>query len=599
LAAAVAAAVWAAALVIAGGFDVRIGAFTISSHQPMRPVLLGTAALAVYAWANGISRTAATWARVVLRLNHTIVAASLAVLSLALGVSYATTVANASDAYGYVSQADLWLDGRLSVPQPWAAEAPWPEPQWTFSPLAYRPGAGPDPSAIVPVYSPGLPLLMAAGKAIAGHCGIFLVVPLAGAILVLATWGIGRRLGSSGAGLIAAWLVLSSPVFLYMLALPMSDVPVASCWALAFYFALGSGRAAGAAAGAAAGLAVLIRPNLVWLAVLPAAWLIRRWWRTREAMPRSAAWPLIGYAAGVAAAGAFIAVVFDRLYGSPLRSGYGDLGVFFSPAHLWPNARNYAGWLVETQTPLVLAGVAALAWPGRRVWVWAADRAFLQVAGLFVAALWIFYAPYLVFDAWWFLRFLLSSWPFLMLATAAVLLALARTGPAGTLAAMGLVVVVGLNGFARAQAGGAFALQHADRTYVAAARATRSLTTDRVVVFADLHSGSLRYYGGRMTLRFTLLDPLWLDRAVAWLDARGVSSYALLERHEAAAFAAQFAGQAAAARLADRPLLSVAETGLGLYALSGPPAAETIAVSIDDASLRCAGPVAPPASPWR
>ena len=49
-------------------------------------------------------------------------------------------------------------------------------------------------------------------------------------------------------------------------------------------------------------------------------------------------------------------------------------------------------------------------------------------------------------------------------------------------------------------------------------------------VLTWLHSGSVRYYAGRVTMRYDLLDRDWLDRAVEWLNARGVAVYALLDR---------------------------------------------------------------------
>ena len=87
---------------------------------------------------------------------------------------------------------------------------------------------------------------MAAAKAIAGHCAMFLVTPLSGALLVWITFAIGRRLDSDALGLAAAWLVATSPAVLAMLVSPMSDVPAAAFWAVAIYFTLGHIAALGA-----------------------------------------------------------------------------------------------------------------------------------------------------------------------------------------------------------------------------------------------------------------------------------------------------------------------------------------------------------------
>src|SRR4051812_27722411 len=172
---------------------------------------------------------------------------------------WSTRVAAGADAYGYVSQADLWLRGDLHIDQRFGATVPWPLARWTFTPLGYRPE--PDGYRIVPQYAAGLPLLMAGVKAVAGQCAIFWVVPVCGAILVLATYAIGRRLDRPVVGLAAAWIVATSPTVLFMLMAPMSDVPAAAAWTVAIAGALGHTPASAVAAGVAAAMAVLIRPK--------------------------------------------------------------------------------------------------------------------------------------------------------------------------------------------------------------------------------------------------------------------------------------------------------------------------------------------------
>ena len=54
-----------------------------------------------------------------------------------------------------------------------------------------------------------------------------------------------------------------------------------------------------------------------------------------------------------------------------------------------------------------------------------------------------------------------------------------------------------------------------------------------------------------MTIRAEFLDAEWLDRAVEWLDQRGIHTYALLEHEEVERFLDRFAGQQRA-RLAGR-----------------------------------------------
>ncbi len=263
-------------------------------------------------------------------------ASGLAAAVFVLAVVFGARVVGGSDEYGYVSQADLWLRGNLVVDQPFVRGSPWPEEPWWFSPLGYRPHPS-DAGAIVPVYSPGLPMMLALAKFIGGQDGMFFVVPLFGGLLVLATYALGRRLGSGIAPLVAAWLVATSPVVLAHSMATMSDVPVAAAWMGAFCLLLGTSTASAAGAGALSGIAVLIRPNLAPLAlVLGSLYLLR--------MRASGVRSLVHLAVfGMAAAPAaiIIAILNDRLYGSPLASGYGPLAELFMAERMLPNLRNY------------------------------------------------------------------------------------------------------------------------------------------------------------------------------------------------------------------------------------------------------------------
>jgi 4-amino-4-deoxy-L-arabinose transferase-like glycosyltransferase len=81
------------------------------------------------------------------------------------------------------------------------------------------------PGGIVPTYPPGLPLVMAAAQRLAGEGAVHAVVPLQGGVAVWLTFLLGRRLGGARAGLAAALLLASSPVFLAAAVRPMSDLP--------------------------------------------------------------------------------------------------------------------------------------------------------------------------------------------------------------------------------------------------------------------------------------------------------------------------------------------------------------------------------------
>ncbi len=499
-------------------------------------------------------------------LRPAFVAWLLAAATLGVGLTWATTAASGADAHGYVSQADGWLAGRLTVDQSWAADAPWAMARWTLTPLGYRPsnveGRAWD---LVPSYSPGLPLLMAGAKWIGGQEGLFWVVPIAGAVLVLATFGITRRLVTPEAGVIAAWLTATSPTVLFMLVLPMSDVPAAAAWAVAFYGVLDRRVAWTAIAGVAAGLAIAIRPNLAPAAAVLGLWLLHGVWRSAPHARRPALGAMMAFIPGAAAGAIVVALVNQTLNGSPFISGYGSIGGWFSTRFFWPNLRQYGGWLIETQTPLALAGVVALVIPTRRLWPALDDRASIVAMTLFAAVIWISYLLYQPFDAWWYLRFVLPSWPMLLAGTAAVLSLVGRRRsttddrrPAAVWqrrAVAVLVLAVGLWQISYAIEGGAFRLWQDERRYVTVARHVDALTPPGSIIFSRQHSGSIRYYTGRTTVVFEAFEPGDLDRAIDWFAARGARSYLLIDDADRPAAEQTLRSGRAAERLKGPPLL--------------------------------------------
>ena len=158
-----------------------------------------------------------------------------------------------------------------------------------------------------------------------------------------------------------------------------------------------------------------------------------------------------------------------------------------------PNLRNYLVWLVETQTPVVLIGAAAIVAPSATLWPAARDRGFFIAASAFVFLMWLMYCAYLVFDAWWFLRFLLPCWPFLMLGVAATALVVVRsTAPRFAMTVICLVVALGLFQLNVAFDRLALRTWEGERRYVMAARLAEAMTEPNSVIFTMQHSGSLR-----------------------------------------------------------------------------------------------------------
>jgi Dolichyl-phosphate-mannose-protein mannosyltransferase len=462
---------------------------------------------------------------------------------IGVGILRGSGIAGGADSYGYLSQADLWLQGVPRISQPAARHVPWPEGQWTFSPLAYRPS--PSRDAIVPIVSPGFPLILAVFMLAGVHCAAKVVVPITAGILVAVTYSIGRRAASDQIGAAAAWLVATSPIVLYTAMSPMSDMPAAAFWALAAYGCLHGSKSGATLGGTAAAIAILIRPNLVPVALVIALWLAAR--DHRLPTLRARIQRTILFAIPVAAGCLAVAAINEHLYGSPTSSGYGDPSTLFSPDRIGANIFRYGSWLVETQSPLAVLGLLALWVPpvsrakGR---VEMDGRSLLGIMSLSVVGC---YLVYLTFDAWWYLRFLLPCWPAICVGTARVL-----TRPSGqgfTRTAKLLLLGVGVYGLWYAHDAGAFDIGRGEQRFVTIARLVRNATPPNSVIIATQHSGSVRYYGERMTLRYEVLSERWLDGTIAWLQKRGIHTYILLDDWEHDLFKKKFAEKNVLGRL--------------------------------------------------
>jgi hypothetical protein len=519
----------AAATIATGGFTIDLPAGRISSHNLLRPaaVLLGALAIGLWTPAHRRRQFRAVIGR--LQRRASAVAAALAFLTFLLGVRFGTYAATGADYYGYVSQAGLWRTGELRQVQPAAKEVPWPDAGWTFSPLGYRPG--PDPATIVPTYPAGLPILMALAMTVAGPSAAYWVIPLLGGLAVWLTFVLGRATHDEATGLGSALLLMTSPVFLFYLMPPMSDVPVTAWWLLALVLALSRRRSAPFWSGAAVSAAILTRPNLLPLAVVIGAWIAAD--PDRSARGRSGA--AITFALGVLPGCIAVAAINDWIYGTPLESGYGRVETIFALDRFFANLVRYPRWMVETETPLILLAFAA-------PWLGSSRPRAARLFLAFAAVLYLCYAFYLPFDTWTFLRFLMPAIPLLLILALVAFRGLIGYAETGWRLPFALAVVTLLAALRWdiAQAEGVFRMRDVERRFEEAAAFVRRTLPERAVVLTKLHSGSIRHYSGRVTLRWDSMPPEWLDRAVAFLRDRERPPYLLIDGSEEEEFRTRF-----------------------------------------------------------
>jgi len=470
-----------------------------------------------------------------------LIAALAALAAATAGFVRGTYVAGGSDSYCYLSQAELFASGHVINVQPIAARARWDRAADSFTPVGHV-GAYAQPGATVPMCPPGYPLIMALVRTIAGRAAMFAVVPILGGLGVWWTFLLGRRIGGPAAGAVAAVLLAASPPFLYQIVQPMTDVPAAALWAAALLTVtsdrFASGFTGALAGGLVTGVALIVRPNLLPLAAVAALVVFTR----RGVTMRAALRTWIGFFAGAAPFAVAVAMLQNTMYGGPFRSGYGDLDFLFRLEHVWPNLQRYPVWLLQTETSIVLLALGApfLARAGREcVWLLA-----------FVAGVFACYLAYEVFDAWWYLRFLLPAYPPLVVLTATSLNAIVeRWLPRWRTVQLFLVFAVALFMIRVTVDRGTFGLRDFERRFRLAGEYVASHLPANAAVVTGQESGSIRFYARRLTLSWRELPADSLDRALDFLRVEGYRPYLLLEQWEQPDFVQKFGSTSRAGEL--------------------------------------------------
>lgn len=518
-----------AALVAAtGGFEIALGSLTVSSHSGWRVLAIALLPLGFRVW---------TWDK---QGGSALRIAMLSLIFLSIGYwfKYLLTTVGGADSYGYASAARMLAGFRLIEPAPLADWLSSPNRVALASPLGWAAAAG---GGISPTYPLGFPALMAVFSAIGGSNAIYYVSPGMSLLTLWLVFRLARRWGDEQMALLATALVAWNPVFLTYAKQPMSDA-AATAWLMLALYLIRHPQEGGASthhsatrnsalAGFAAGAAFLTRPALiVAVAVIPLL-------AFRGASPFKR---MLIAGIGVAVAAVVRLALQGHMFGNPFSTGYGSTEALFSWAALPENIDIYTRQSWRAFGALWLAAVGAGAWVMR------GHRTTMILA--ITAAVALPYLFYIRFDHWETLRFLLPGLVPLTILAAAGVTAIAQSIRVPAVAAIVLVLFAG--GFAlRSERlmrdSSVWDIQNLEARYPLVGQWFQVNTPPASVAIAGQHSGSLRWYGGRETIRWDLLSAEELVPAVQELESHGATVYAALEGTEQQAFDAKFSNELA------------------------------------------------------
>ncbi|HLG59614.1 MAG TPA: hypothetical protein VI485_30025 [Vicinamibacterales bacterium] len=278
---------------------------------------------------------------------------------------------------------------------------------------------------------------------------------------------------------------------------------------------------------------------------------------------------MLVFAAGVIPGCVTIGALNAAWYGSPLMSGYGSLSAVYDWGNIGPNLMRYPKWVIESQTPIVLAAFAA-PWLIGRITHDDGIRTDARLVAVswvcFVIAVLASYVFYQTFEVWWFVRFLLPAYPPLLVLTSVALLAAPARLPftSRVLVPIALLAIVGWHGFSYARDHEAF-LAHRERKYAIVGDYVSRRLPERAALLSSLHSGSIRYYSGRPTVRSDLIPETQLDATLDELRLHGYHPYIVLEAFEVAEFQRRYAAHSPLGALDWPPIVQLRPSNIRIY----------------------------------
>ena len=505
-----------AAISALAGIDVDLGAISLRSHSAWR-VLIVSAVLIAIRWRMAIES---------MPLWVTGLAMRTAICgSIGTWFRFLVPTIGGADSYGYVSASHLIASGSLVEGAPIAAWLTAANKLAIASPLGWAPS--PDGTGIVPAYPLGFPLLLAVVDFVVGSNAVFYVVPLVAAVTLFLIHRLARAWYDADTALLATALVAWNPLFIAYAKQPMSDVPATMWMVLAMALAVRSTSSSAFGSGIAAGVAVITRPALLFAAAA-IVWAANRGDIARRRAMLSGAGLAIGLIVQMA--------IQAYLYGSPFATGYGSTDLLFSPAHVLDNLGIFGKHWWFVLGPLWILGAI--------IGVFAARPEPRTNPLIVLGAVAIPYLFYLPFDHWETLRYLLPGIAIMTVTVGAGLMRFARTPQNATATAIMLCAFMGV-----AVAQSELLLRRSEVWNIANLEARYPLAGDWInintppgsVVLANQHSGSLRWYGKRQTLRWDFIAADDLVRTITELESHGATAYVALEGAEVEMFNARFA----------------------------------------------------------
>jgi hypothetical protein len=176
----------------------------------------------------------------------------------------------------------------------------------------------------------------------------------------------------------------------------------------------------------------------------------------------------------------------------------------------------------------------------------------------YILAVFSCYIPYEVFDAWWFLRFVLPAYPALLVLTSSALVwFFDRRGSWRRIAPYAAAAVVAVILVRESVRRHAFGLWEFERRFELAGEYVASRLPQNALVIAAQETGSVRFYSNRVTIAWRALPADALDTALAFVRAHQYRPYLLIETGEQQEFVEQFQSKNPLGSLAWPPIADI------------------------------------------